>query len=60
MTEILQLPAAMPVTTEPLTVQTAGFVEPKVTGRPDVAAALTELVPPIDRVVGLNVTVPMV
>jgi hypothetical protein len=39
----------------PLTVQTAGVVEVKVTAKPDVAVALAVVVPPTTNVVGVNV-----
>ena len=49
----------MLVTVEPVTVQTAGVVELKVVVRFEVAVALTVVVPPTVRVVGLKVIVPM-
>ena len=49
----------MPVTMAPLTVQTAGVSELKVTGRPDVAVALAVVVPATFSVAGLKVIGPM-
>ena len=56
----MQVPAAIPVIVVPLTVQTAGVVELKMTPSPEVAVALAVVVPLTDRVVGLKVIVPIV
>ena len=59
----MQVPAVTPVTVlplVPLTVQTAGVVEVKVTAKPDVAVALAVVVPPITNVAGVKVIVPIV
>ena len=55
----MQVPVAIPVTVFPLTVQTEGVVELNVTVNPEVDAAETVAVLPIDSVVGLNVIVLM-
>ena len=57
---ITQVPAVTPVTLVPLTVQTFVVVELKVTVNPEVAVALTVVLPFTDNVVGLNTIAPMV
>lgn len=57
---MVQVPAATPVTVEPLTVQTFGVVLVKVTPRADgVALADAVVVPPTLRVAGLKLMLPM-
>ena len=56
----MQVPEPMPVTWLPLTVQMLGVVELKVTASLEVAVALTVVVPPTRRLVGLKEIVPMV
>jgi hypothetical protein len=56
---MVQVPAATPVTVEPLTLQTAGVVELNVTARPEVAVALAVVVPPTARVAGLKAMAPI-
>ena len=60
---MMQVPTAAPMTVlpfVPLTVQTVGVVEVKVTAKPDVAVALAVVVPPAANVVGLKVIAPIV
>ena len=57
---MVQVPAACPVTVFPLTVQTLGVEELKLTGSPEDAVALTVVVPPTPREAGLKLMVPMV
>jgi hypothetical protein len=57
---MVHVPALTLVTVEPLTVQTAGVVELKVTARPELAVALTVEVPASASVAGAKVIVPMV
>src|SRR6185369_568542 len=57
---MVQVPAAMEVTVEPLTVQIVGVLLVKLTARPEVAVALTVVVPPTLTVVGLKLIGPMV
>ena len=57
---IVQVPAARPVTVLPLTEQTPRVVELKLTGSPEVAAALAVEAPPTPREAGLKLMVPMV
>ncbi len=56
---IEHVPAATPVTVEPLTVQIVGVVLLKATARPEDAVALAVLLPPTLRLVGLKLMVPM-
>ena len=51
----MQVPTALAVTVEPLTVQTVGVRELKVTGRPEVAVALAVVVPATLSVGGVKV-----
>ena len=53
------MPAVMADTVEPLTVQTDGVTELKVTGRPEVAVALAVVVPVTFSVAGVKVIGPM-
>ncbi len=57
---MVQVPELTPLTVLPLTVQTLGVKELKLTGRPEVAVALTVVVPPTPRVAGLKLIGPMV
>ena len=57
---MVHVPAAIAETVDPLTVQTVGVVEVNVTARPDVAVALTVVVPPTVRVAGVKASAPMV
>ena len=57
---IEHVPAATPVTVEPLTEQIVGVVLLKATARPEVAVALAVLVPPTLKLMGLKLMVPMV
>src|SRR6185369_969179 len=57
---MVQVPAAMALTVEPLMVQIVGVLLVKATARPEVAVALTVVVPPTLTVVGLKLTGPMV
>ena len=57
---MVHVPAATPVTAEPLTVQIVGVVLLKATARPEDDVALAVLVPPATKVVGLKLMVPMV
>ena len=56
---IVHVPAVMPVAVLPLTLQTRVVVLVKVTGKPEVAVALTVVVPPTTRVAGLKLIVSM-
>ena len=58
--EMVQVPAATPVTVLPATVQVLGVMLAKVTGRPEVAVALAVVLPPTSTVDGENVMAPMV
>ncbi|CAK0761793.1 hypothetical protein CCP3SC15_270011 [Gammaproteobacteria bacterium] len=60
MAAIVQVPALVPVTVRPLTVQTLGVMELKATVSPEVAVALAVVVPPTASVAGAKVIVPMV
>ncbi len=57
---MVQVPAATPLTVLPLTVQTLGVKELKLTGSPEVAVALAVVVPLTPRVAGLKPMGPMV
>ena len=57
MAVMVHSPALTPVTVLPLTVQTAGVVELKLTARPEVAVALAVVVPLTAREVGVKVMV---
>ena len=57
---MVQADAVKAVTVAPLTVHANGVVEVNVTGRAEVAVALTVVVPPTLTVGGVKVTVPMV
>ena len=57
---IVHVPAATPVTAEPLTVQIVGVVLLKATARPEDAVALAVLVPPILKLLGSKLMVPIV
>ena len=56
---MMQVPAERALTVEPLTVQTAGVVELKITARPEVAVALAVVLPPTASVAGEKDIVPM-
>ena len=57
---MVQAPAATPVTVLPLMVHTLVVNELKVTAKPDVAVALTVVVPPTANVLGVKVIDPIV
>ena len=57
---MVHVPVVIPVTIFPDTVQTSRFMLVKVTGRVEVAIALTVVVPPTAKVVGLKLMTPMV
>ena len=57
---MVQIPAATPVTLLPLTVHTEVVWLVKVTARPELAVAVTVVVPWIARVAGLKVIAPIV
>ena len=57
---IEQVPAAIPVTVEPLTVQIVGVVLVKTTASPELDVALAVVVPHTLRLMGLKLIVPMV
>ncbi len=56
----VQVPVAAPVTVLPATVQVLVLLLVNVTGSPDVAVALTVVVPPTAKVPGVKVTAPTV
>ena len=57
---MVQVPAAMPVTWSPFTVQIVGVLDLKVTGRPEFAVALTVAVSATDSTVESKVMAPIV
>ena len=56
---MVQVPAERALTVAPLTPQTSGVVELKLTVSPEVAVALAVVVPPTASVAGLKETAPM-
>jgi len=57
---MVHVPAAKPVTVLPITEHIAGVLLLKLTANPDVAVALTVVVPPITSVLDEKVMGPMV
>ena len=57
---MVQVPALMPLTVLPLTEQTAGVAELKLAARPEVAVALTVVMPPTAKEAGVKLMAPMV